>query len=67
MPGARVLSEEQQRLLTRVAVARREADAARAELVAAIRAANHAGCSLRSIQDVAGMSYQRVHQILRGE
>lgn len=67
MPGARVLSDEQQLLLERVAAARREADAARAELVAAIRSASDAGCSLRSIQDFAGMSYQRVHQILRGE
>ena len=67
VPGARKLSEEQQELLRRVEEARRRDHEARAALLAAIRAAHDGGCSLRSIEDVAGMSYQRVHQILRGE
>ena len=67
VPGARILTEEQQRRLRRVAKVRRRSDEVRSELVAAIRDAHEAGCSLRSIEDFAGMSYQRVHQILRGD
>ena len=38
---------------------------ARAELDAAIKAASDAGCSLRSIEEVAKMSHERVRQIVR--
>ncbi len=67
MPGARILSPDQAEKLRHVAKRRRKADAARQRLVESISEARDAGCSLRSISEAAGMSYQRIHQILRGE
>jgi len=67
MPGARILTDEQRELLRNVEQARRKSDRARSDLIEAIRVAREGGCSLRSIEEVAGMSYQRVHQILKGE
>lgn len=67
MPGARNLNPAQLEKLTRVKQCRRKSDDARSLLVESIRDASAAGCSLRAISEAAGMSYQRVHQILRGE
>ena len=67
MPGARILTPTQVEKLDRVGKCRRKADDARQQLVESIREAKDAGCSLRSISEQAGMSYQRIHQILRGE
>lgn len=67
MAGARKLSEAQADKLRHVTKCRQKTDAARQRLVESICEARDAGCSLRAISEAAGMSYQRIHQILRGE
>ena len=67
MPGKRKLTADQAERLRDVAARRQESDTARADLNESIRAAADTGCSLRAISEAAGMSYQRVHQILKGD
>lgn len=64
MAGSRKTTPEQREALLRIEVTRAQTIAARAELDAAIKAASDAGCSLRSIEEVARMSHERVRQII---
>jgi len=60
-----ILLDMPERDLARVELAAERATAARAELHEAIREAKANGETLRSIADAAGLSFQRIHQILR--
>lgn len=51
--------------LRRVQLAARKVDSARAELYAAICAAHASGETYRDIAEAAGISYQRVGQIVK--
>jgi hypothetical protein len=48
----------------RIAQARRDVEAARANLASAVRQASDAGASVRSIAKALGVSHQRAHQLL---
>lgn len=64
MPGARLLNDDQRSALNHVEMARRGILEAIAHRDAAIKAAHAAGCSLRSIEEVAKLSHERVRQII---
>jgi len=67
MPGRRKLTPTQAASLRHLKRCRKNSDQARNLLNESIRDAAEVGCSLRAISEAAGMSYQRVHQILHGE
>jgi hypothetical protein len=54
------------RALERVKKARAAADAARDRFEQEIRDASAAGVGMRKIGDAAGLSHQRIHQIVNG-
>jgi hypothetical protein len=54
-----------ERDLARIELAAERAKEARAELERAIVQAHERGDSLRTIAEAAGLSHQRVHQIIR--
>lgn len=64
MAGARLLTEDQRAALARIVAACDAIRESRMELERAIKAASDAGCSLRSIEEVAQMSHERVRQII---
>lgn len=59
------MDEMAQKDLRRVARARDQVEQAEKERVDAIVAARRSGETLRDIAEVAGLSHQRIHQILR--
>lgn len=60
-----IIVDVSERDLARVELAAERAAAARAELHASIVEAHEHGETLRSIAEAAGLSFQRVHQIVQ--